>query len=110
MDPADGSPVASLHGVLVDVSGIGVLLLGVSGTGKSVVMWETLYGSTEELSLQVIGIQFSAQTSSARTQEMIEAKLKVCHYLMVGTGAGGRFRTGGPAPVCRFQRPDRSGV
>lgn len=35
MDPADGVPAASLHGVLVDVSGIGVLLLGVSGTGKS---------------------------------------------------------------------------
>lgn len=53
-----------------------VLLNGLSGTGKSVVMWETLYGATEELSLQLIGIQFSAQTSSARTQEMIEAKLK----------------------------------
>jgi HPr kinase/phosphorylase len=35
MDPAEGSPEASLHGVLVDVSGIGVLLLGESGTGKS---------------------------------------------------------------------------
>lgn len=35
MDPADGRPAPSLHGVLVDVSGIGVLLLGESGTGKS---------------------------------------------------------------------------
>lgn len=35
MDPAEGFSEASLHGVLVDVSGIGVLLLGESGTGKS---------------------------------------------------------------------------
>jgi HPr kinase/phosphorylase len=35
MDPAEAPPESSLHGVLVDVSGIGVLLLGESGTGKS---------------------------------------------------------------------------
>jgi HPr kinase/phosphorylase len=35
MDSVEGSPEASLYGVLVDVSGIGVLLLGESGTGKS---------------------------------------------------------------------------
>jgi HPr kinase/phosphorylase len=35
MGPADGAAESSLHGVLVDVSGIGVLLLGESGTGKS---------------------------------------------------------------------------
>jgi len=35
MDPAEGAAESSLHGVLVDVNGIGVLLLGESGTGKS---------------------------------------------------------------------------
>jgi len=35
MDPAEAPPEASLHGVLVDVSGVGVLLVGESGTGKS---------------------------------------------------------------------------
>jgi len=35
MDPAGDPAASSLHGVLVDVSGIGVLLLGESGTGKS---------------------------------------------------------------------------
>ncbi len=35
MDPADGAAPSSLHAVLVDVCGIGVLLLGESGTGKS---------------------------------------------------------------------------
>ncbi len=35
MEPADGAAASSLHGVLVDVCGVGVLLLGDSGTGKS---------------------------------------------------------------------------
>ena len=35
MAPVEAPTEASLHGVLVDVSGIGVLLLGESGTGKS---------------------------------------------------------------------------
>lgn len=35
MHRAEDPPEASLHGVLVDVSGVGVLLLGESGTGKS---------------------------------------------------------------------------
>jgi HPr kinase/phosphorylase len=35
MRRAEEPPEASLHGVLVDVSGVGVLLLGESGTGKS---------------------------------------------------------------------------
>jgi HPr kinase/phosphorylase len=35
MDSAEVSSVSSLHGVLVDVSGVGVLLVGESGTGKS---------------------------------------------------------------------------
>lgn len=35
MEPVEAPTEASLHGVLVDVSGIGVLLLGESGTGKS---------------------------------------------------------------------------
>jgi HPr kinase/phosphorylase len=35
MEPLEAPTEASLHGVLVDVSGIGVLLLGESGTGKS---------------------------------------------------------------------------
>ncbi len=35
MNPGEGGATSSLHGALVDVSGVGVLLLGESGTGKS---------------------------------------------------------------------------
>jgi HPr kinase/phosphorylase len=35
VNPVEAPPEASLHGVLVDVSGVGVLLVGESGTGKS---------------------------------------------------------------------------
>jgi len=35
VSPTEAPPEVSLHGVLVDVSGVGVLLVGESGTGKS---------------------------------------------------------------------------
>ena len=54
-----------------------VMLNGVSGVGKSVLASSSLDQWRDELRLQVISIQFSAQTSSSRTQEMIESKLKV---------------------------------
>jgi dynein heavy chain len=64
------------------------LLNGVSGTGKSVIMNAALFDSVDDLNLQIIGLQFSAQTSSARTQESLEAKLKVKRKNLLGAPQG----------------------
>jgi len=53
-----------------------VLFSGHTGVGKSVIMNDTLVTHKEDMKLIVIGFQFSAQTTSPRTQEMIESKLK----------------------------------
>jgi len=60
------------------------LLNGVSGTGKSVVMAAALKESVDPLGIIIIGLQFSAQTSSARTQENLEAKLKAKRKNLLG--------------------------
>jgi dynein heavy chain len=51
-----------------------VLYNGVTGVGKSVMIANTLKENKE---VELVTIQFSAQTSSKRTQEMIESKLVV---------------------------------
>jgi dynein heavy chain len=52
----------------------GVLFIGDTGTGKSVIMADALNAQQEKLSLIPFTINFSAQTSSSRTQEMLELK------------------------------------
>ena len=52
------------------------LLSGHTGVGRSVIIADALNSYKEDLGLVVVNFQFSAQTSSARTQELIESKLK----------------------------------
>ena len=52
------------------------LFSGQTGVGKSVIMNDCLVANKSTLNLVLIVFQFSAQTSSARTQEMVESKLK----------------------------------
>ena len=53
-----------------------VLFSGHTGTGKSAIVQTTLCKCRTELGLADVTIQFSAKTSSPRTQDMIESKLK----------------------------------
>lgn len=53
-----------------------LLFNGQTGVGKSVIMSDTLFSNKEAMNLVIISFQFSAQTSSERTQELIETKLK----------------------------------
>jgi len=52
-----------------------VLLNGKTGVGKTVIVNSTLRAGKDKYSLDQVTIQFSAQTTSKRTQEMIESKL-----------------------------------
>ncbi len=52
-----------------------ILFNGKTGVGKTAIVANTLNQEREALGLELISIQFSAQTSSSRTQEMIEIKL-----------------------------------
>ncbi|XP_056136504.1 dynein axonemal heavy chain 6 [Lampris incognitus] len=53
-----------------------VLFTGITGVGKSVVARSRLNSIQEEANYLPVYINFSAQTSSARTQEIIESKLE----------------------------------
>ena len=61
-----------------------VLYSGQSGTGKSIIVQQTLQQCQEQLLLVNVVIQFSAKTSAPRTQEMIESKLKVKKKNLLG--------------------------
>ena len=61
-----------------------VLYSGQSGTGKSIIVQQTLQANTDSLRLVPIVIQFSAKTSAPRTQEMIESKLKAKRKNLLG--------------------------
>eukprot|EP00761_Pharyngomonas_kirbyi_P008673 gb/GECH01008685.1/.p1 GENE.gb/GECH01008685.1/~~gb/GECH01008685.1/.p1 ORF type:complete len:4033 (+),score=845.30 gb/GECH01008685.1/:1-12099(+) len=52
-----------------------VLFTGETGVGKTVIVSNTLEEKRETLNLEHVTVQFSAQTSSSRTQSMIESKL-----------------------------------
>lgn len=53
-----------------------ILFSGQTGVGKSVIMADCLNMNKTDLKLALIIFQFSAQTSSERTQELVESKLK----------------------------------
>ncbi|KAJ9454440.1 Dynein-1-beta heavy chain [Diplonema papillatum] len=61
-----------------------VLFSGHSGTGKSIIVQQTLRVNAEELHLVPVIIQFSAKTSAPRTQEMMESKLKAKRKNLLG--------------------------
>ncbi|KAJ9465464.1 Dynein-1-beta heavy chain [Diplonema papillatum] len=61
-----------------------VLFSGLTGTGKSVIIQQTLGECREELNLVNVTLQFSAKTSSPRTQDIIETKLKAKRKNILG--------------------------
>lgn len=65
-----------------------LLFNGQTGVGKSVIMADTLNANKEEMNLSIINFQFSAQTSSERTQELIETKLKQKRKNLLGAPPG----------------------
>eukprot|EP00796_Vickermania_ingenoplastis_P004622 gene4627-3332_t len=65
-----------------------ILFNGQTGVGKSVIMADTLFSNKEEMNLAIISFQFSAQTSSERTQELIETKLKQKRKNILGAPPG----------------------
>ncbi|RNF23496.1 Dynein heavy chain family protein [Trypanosoma conorhini] len=69
-------------------SGKPLLFNGQTGVGKSVIMMDYLRRHKEEQQLSVIVFQFSAQTSSERTQELIESKLKHKRKNILGAPPG----------------------
>uniref|UniRef100_A0A0A9YN65 Dynein heavy chain 6, axonemal n=1 Tax=Lygus hesperus TaxID=30085 RepID=A0A0A9YN65_LYGHE len=69
-------------------SHIPFLFTGHSGVGKSVMLSSCLRRCHEALQLSVISFQFSAQTSSARTQELMETKLKHKRKNILGAPPG----------------------
>ncbi|KEG14779.1 putative dynein heavy chain [Trypanosoma grayi] len=65
-----------------------LLFNGQTGVGKSVILTDYLTRNKEEMKLSVIVFQFSAQTSSERTQELIESKLKHKRKNILGAPPG----------------------
>ncbi|CCW68554.1 unnamed protein product [Phytomonas sp. Hart1] len=65
----------ALTAMLLD-AGKPLLLSGHSGVGKTVILTSCLEAQKEALQLSLVVFQFSARTSAARTQEMLESKLK----------------------------------
>ncbi|KAG7458844.1 hypothetical protein MATL_G00224900 [Megalops atlanticus] len=65
-----------------------VLFTGITGVGKSVVARGLLNSIQEKASYVPVYINFSAQTSSARTQEIIESKLEKKRKTVLGAPSG----------------------
>uniref|UniRef100_A0A667W9Y7 Dynein axonemal heavy chain 6 n=1 Tax=Myripristis murdjan TaxID=586833 RepID=A0A667W9Y7_9TELE len=65
-----------------------VLFTGTTGVGKSVVARGLLNSIQEQAGYVPVYINFSAQTSSARTQEMIESKLEKRRKNILGAPSG----------------------
>ena len=83
----DTTRYSYILGTLIEVNR-GCLYVGDTGTGKSVIMSDSLNRFVEPLSLLPFTINFSAQTSSKRTQEMIEMKLDKRKKGVVGPPVG----------------------
>ena len=67
-----------------------VLFTGNTGVGKSVIARDVLNRSITELNFVPVFINFSAQTSSKRTQEMLEGKLEKRKKNVIGAPIGKR--------------------
>ncbi|CBZ35711.1 dynein heavy chain, putative [Leishmania donovani] len=65
-----------------------ILFNGQTGVGKTFIMADCLQRNKEPLQLSLVTFQFSAQTSSERTQELMEAKLKPKRKNLLGAAPG----------------------
>ncbi|XP_038058161.1 dynein heavy chain 6, axonemal-like isoform X2 [Patiria miniata] len=68
-----------------------VLFTGTTGVGKSVIARGLLDGISEKVNYVPVYINFSAQTTSIRTQEIIEGKLEKKRKTILGAPAGKRI-------------------
>jgi len=68
-----------------------MLMNGTSGVGKSVMIVDCLAKIRERRCFEVAPVQFSAQTSSARTQEMISVRLEKKRKTTFGAPIGKRI-------------------
>ena len=69
-------------------TGSSVLFTGATGVGKSVVVRGTLLTLAQKAGLVPLFMNFSAQTSSGRTQEIVESKLEKRRKNVIGAPAG----------------------
>lgn len=65
-----------------------IMFIGESGVGKSVIAKEILTRLAQEGNIVPVTINFSAQTNSARTQEMIENRLEKRKKTLLGAPIG----------------------
>ena len=65
-----------------------IFFTGVSGVGKSIIIQNSLNTMKEPKGVQTININFSAQTTSLRTQQTIEDKLEKKRRTLFGAGPG----------------------
>jgi dynein heavy chain len=68
-----------------------VLVSGLTGVGKSVMLMNTIVKMQDEGQWVYMALSFSAQTSSARTQETIESKLDKRKKTLLGAPPGKRI-------------------
>lgn len=68
-----------------------VLFNGNTGVGKSMIVSSCLTADAHSMGIDLVTVQFSAQTSAGRTQEMIESKLEKKRKNIMGAPPGKRI-------------------
>lgn len=95
------APTTSLHGVLVDVFGVGVLLLGPSGVGKSECALDLIFRGHRLVADDIIDIVSREKTLIGRGYQLIK------HYMEIrGLGIINIKDLFGVAAVCESKRID----
>ncbi|KAJ3101998.1 Dynein heavy chain 6, axonemal [Phlyctochytrium planicorne] len=72
------------------LSGFPTLFTGMTGVGKSIIVQDLLNRISKEKGLVPVGLNFSAQTSSIQTQQIIELKLEKKRKNILGAPSGSK--------------------